>query len=51
MNALLAEQGATGLLKVTWERQETIRERYVGPGRGGPKRRKTTERSVRFQIT
>ena len=51
VNALLAEQGATGLLTVTWERQETVREHYVGPGRGGPKRRKTTERSVRYQIT
>ncbi len=49
--ALLAEQGATGLLMVTWEREETIREHYVGPGRGGPKRRKTTERSGRYQIT
>jgi transposase len=51
VNALLAEQGATGLLTVTWEREETVREHYVGPGRGGPKRRKTTERSVRYQIT
>jgi transposase len=51
VNAVLAEQGATGLLTVTWERQETSREHYVGPGRGGPKRRKTTERSVRYQIT
>jgi transposase len=49
--ALLAEQNATGLLKATWERQETSRERYVGPGRGGPNRRTTTERSVRYQIT
>jgi transposase len=51
VKALLAEQDAEGLLTVRWERQETIRERYVGPGRGGPKRRKTTERSVRYQIT
>jgi transposase len=51
VNALLAEEGARGLLTVTWERQETSREHYVGPGRGGPKRRKTTERSVRYQIT
>src|SRR5205823_4522836 len=49
--AVLAEHGATGLLTVTWERQETRRERYVGPGRGGPNRRKTTEWSVRYQIT
>jgi transposase len=51
VNALLAEQGATGLLTVTWERQETVREHYVGPGRGGPKRPKATERRVRYQIT
>src|SRR4051794_28532283 len=51
VDALLAEQDATGLLTVTWERQETSREHYVGPGRGGPKRRKATEWSVRYQIT
>jgi transposase len=51
VNALLVEQNATGLLTVTWERQETSREHYVGPGRGGPRRRKTTQRSVRYQIT
>src|SRR3954453_12706353 len=51
VKALLTEQQATGLLTVTWERQETVRERYVGPGRGGPNRRKATERSVRYQIT
>jgi transposase len=51
VNALLAEQGAEGLLRVSWERQETSRTRYVGPGRGGPNRPQTTERSVRYQIT
>jgi transposase len=51
VKATLTERGATGLLTVTWERQETVRERYVGPGRGGPKRRKATERVVRYQIT
>src|SRR4051794_21678744 len=51
VKALLAEQEAEGLLTVSWERQESVRERYVGPGRGGPKRRKTTERVVRYQIT
>jgi transposase len=48
---LLAEQDATTLLTVTWERQETTREHYVGPGRGGPGRRKTTETTIRYQIT
>jgi len=51
VNALLAEQNATGLLTVNWERQETSRTHYVGPGRGGPNRRQTTEQSVRYQIT
>src|SRR4051812_33960399 len=51
VKALLSEQGATGLLTATWERQETVREHYVGPGRGGPNRRKATERLVRYQIT
>ena len=26
----------TGLLEVSWERQETSRTKYVGRGRGGP---------------
>jgi transposase len=51
VKALLAEQNATGLLTVTWECQETSRTHYVGPGRGGPHRRQTTARSVRYQIT
>jgi len=49
--ALLTEQDAAGLLTVTWERQETTREHYVGPGRGGPSRRKTTQTTIRYQIT
>jgi transposase len=51
VKALLAERDAAGLLTVTWERQETVREHYVGPGRGGPNRRTRTEQSVRYQIT
>src|SRR5512135_1967810 len=51
VNALLAEQDAQGLLTVTWERQETSRTHYAGPGRGGPNRPQTTQRSVRYQIT
>jgi transposase len=51
VKALLAEQNVTGLLTVTWERQETSRTHYVGPGRGGPNRHATTQRSVRYQIT
>src|SRR5262245_31116810 len=51
VRALLEEREATGLLTVTWERQETVHERYVGPGRGGPNRRRGTERGVGDQIT
>jgi transposase len=51
VKALLTAENATGLLTVNWERQETVREHYVGPGRGGPNRRKTRETSVRYQIT
>src|SRR5512138_3479556 len=51
VNALLVEQDAQGLLTVTWERHETSREHYVGPGRGGPNRRKSTQWSVRYQVT
>src|SRR3954454_8395331 len=47
VKTLLTERDATGLLTVTWERQESVREHCVGPGRGGPNRRTTTERSVR----
>jgi len=32
-------------------RDETVPSTNVGPGRSGPKRRKTTQRSVRYQIT
>src|SRR5512135_2876309 len=35
-----------------WPRNKMVRNGgYVGPGRGGPKRRQTTEQSVRYQIT
>src|SRR4051794_8276159 len=51
VNAVLTEQDAEGLLTVSWERQETSREHYVGPGRGGPNRPKTRQWSVRYQIT
>ena len=51
VTALLAEQDVEGLLEVSWERQETSRTKYVGRGRGGPKRPKTTEWDIRYQIT
>ena len=40
-----------GLLEVSHDYEETSRTKYVGPGRGGPNRPKTTEWSVRYQIT
>jgi transposase len=49
--AILTEHRAEGLLEVKFERQETSRTKYVGPGRGGPNRPKKTESSVRYQIT
>src|SRR5262249_12423948 len=51
VKALLAEQGATGLLTATWERQGAVREHYVGPGRGGPNRRQGTGRGGGYQHT
>jgi transposase len=49
--AVLTEQDVLGLLEVSWECQQTSRTRYVGRGRGGPNRPKTTSWSVRYQIT
>jgi transposase len=49
--ALLAEHQVEGLLEVSFERQETSRTQYVGRGRGGPNRPKTTHWDIRYQIT
>jgi transposase len=49
--AVLAEHDVAGLLEVSWERQETSRTKYIGRGRGGPDRPKTTEWDIRYQIT
>ena len=48
---VLAEHQVEGLLEVNWEREETSRTRYVGRGRGGPDRPKTTRWDIRYQIT
>jgi transposase len=48
--AVLAEHDVAGLLEVSWERQETSRTKYIGRGRGGPNRPKTTEWDIRYQI-
>jgi transposase len=49
--AVLAEHDAEGLLEVSWERQEASRTEYIGRGRGGPNRPKTTGWDIRYQIT
>jgi transposase len=51
VTAVLAEHEVTGLLEVTWTREETSRTRYVGRGRGGPDRPTKTETTIRYQIT
>jgi len=48
---VLAEHQVEGLLEVSWEREETSRTKFVGRGRGGPNRPKTTEWDIRYQIT
>jgi transposase len=49
--AVLDEYAVEDLLKVSWEPEQTSRTKYVGRGRGGPDRPKTTEWKVRYQIT
>jgi len=49
--AVLAEHQVEGLLEVSFEHQETSRTTYVGRGRGGPNRPKTTRWDIRYQIT
>ena len=49
--AVLAEHDVADLLEVSWERQQTARTKYIGRGRGGPNRPKTTEWDIRYQIT
>jgi transposase len=48
---VLTEHQVEGLLEASWEREETSRTKYVGRGRGGPNRPKTTEWDIRYQIT
>jgi transposase len=49
--AVLAEHQVEGFLEVSFEREETSRTKYVGRGRGGPNRPKTTQWDIRYQIT
>lgn len=48
---VLERYEVTGLLQVTWQREEEILLRYVGRGRGGPQRPTRTEVRVRYIIT
>jgi transposase len=49
--AILAKHQVEGLLEVSWERHQSSRTQYVGPGRGGPHRKTTTQWDIRYQIT
>src|SRR5262249_46957133 len=49
--AVSAEHDVADLLEGSWGRQETARAQYIGRGRGGPNRPKTTEWDIRYQIT
>lgn len=51
VTAVLTEHEVADLLEVAWTPEETSRTRYVGRGRGGPARPKTTQRKIRYQIT
>lgn len=51
VSEVLAEHEVEGLLEVNWEREETSRTQYVGRGRGGPDRPKTTRWDIRYRIT
>jgi transposase len=48
--AVLTEHEVQGLLEVSHDYEQTSRTKYVGPGRSGPNRPKTTEWSVRYRI-
>ena len=50
VEGVLAHQRVTGLLAVTWEREERATTRGVGRGRGGPHRPTHTTVKVRYVI-
>jgi transposase len=50
VRAILERCAVTGLLTVTWERQEHQESRYIGPRRGSAKRPTRKEVQVRYQI-
>lgn len=48
---VLERYDVSGLLQVSWRREEEVITRYVGRGRGGPNRPVRTEVRVRYVIT
>lgn len=48
---ILSSYRVTGLLQVSWQREEQVKTRYVGRGRGGPNRSTRLERKLRYVIT
>jgi len=51
IDQVLERHGVSGLLTVTWERQETAVTRYQGRGRGSAHRPTVTQVQVRYAIT
>lgn len=51
IDKVLNRYQVTGLLRVTWQREENSVTRYMGPGRGGPKRPTRTDIQVRYVIS
>jgi transposase len=51
METILSRYRVSGLLQVSWQKEEQVNTRYVGRGRGGPNRTTRTERKVRYVIT
>jgi transposase len=48
---ILRRRQVEGLLKVHWEAEVTVQEKYQGRGRGGPQRPKVQVEKVRYVIT
>ena len=51
MTQVLARAEVTGLLHVTWQREEQPQTRYIGPGRGSADRPTRTQVKTRYVIT
>lgn len=48
---VLQEEDVVGLLNVQWQERSEVCQRYVGRGRGGPKRKRVQEVKVRYEVT